>query len=398
MSGSEESPKSEPYQNNRCIEKLTAPPADYKNWSKDIRKLLESLDLVNLIDYSSSEEAKTKSNVTSKTEDISAQKLAKDWLSRDNRAQRIILDHVASDQRSRISEFNSAFKQWQYLKGIHKPSPSQLGPLLQDFYCYTPKSKTISADQLDIDLTKIEANIKLISKTEAPSEKAKAEIIKRVLGNKNPRFEPTILYLDNHPEKSYIEVLDQLRNTERRISDPATGESADSAQAKPTSGVVAFEQCWHCASKDHQKPDCLQWLATPECQTQKVERCNRSSAWNATAQPFECAPPTLATMPLAQGGTIDDNWLFGSGATCFVTGNRGCFSHMYDLGAPAVVRLADGRRRVAEEAGHISLGFAHPHRQMTISDVLYVPGLAVNLVSAAKLQDQGIVYIDRKRW
>lgn len=94
-------------------------------------------------------------------------------------------------------------------------------------------------------------------------------------------------------------------------------------------------------------------------------------------QMLEPSPPGNDT--LAGTSSSSRDWLIDSGASHHMTGHLSLFSTSRDI-QPSPVGLPDGLQTLAVKSGAISLT-----ARVTLRDVLYVPHLAVNLISISRL-------------
>ena len=80
-------------------------------------------------------------------------------------------------------------------------------------------------------------------------------------------------------------------------------------------------------------------------------------------------------------------WIVDSGATSHVCNDKKQFVRLYPLKHSVEVKLGDGRNLMATAQGDVSLRMkygSNKSRKCTLNDVLYVPELSYNLVSASK--------------
>ena len=88
------------------------------------------------------------------------------------------------------------------------------------------------------------------------------------------------------------------------------------------------------------------------------------------------------------------DWVVDSGATNHITDDRSIFTSFRSVNGPSITTAGMGALQ-ATGRGDISIVAAN-RVQVTIKDVMYVPGLGHNLLSLAQLEDRGISYRSEK--
>jgi hypothetical protein len=87
-------------------------------------------------------------------------------------------------------------------------------------------------------------------------------------------------------------------------------------------------------------------------------------------------------------------WVIDSGVTRHMTHSRDIFSEYIQLKVPRIVKTANGSYIYGTGIGNVHvLVFTDDLRveELVLTDVLYVPDLAGNLISVSQLQDKGIL-------
>ena len=83
-----------------------------------------------------------------------------------------------------------------------------------------------------------------------------------------------------------------------------------------------------------------------------------------------------------------DLWYFDSGCTSHMTGNKELLSNYRDKKGPKI-RFGGGDKLLSVGTGDLLLG------KLKLKDVLYVKGLAYNLISQGQLTDKGYYMVSR---
>lgn len=79
-------------------------------------------------------------------------------------------------------------------------------------------------------------------------------------------------------------------------------------------------------------------------------------------------------------------WVLDSGATAHHTGNRQLLQNVHKLTTPKTTKTGNGISKY-DEVGEVT--FKVGNQQMTLTNVIYVPGFSVNLMSVPRLTDNG---------
>jgi hypothetical protein len=419
---------------------------NYRSWSFTIRAVLASKDLAQYIDKKVEDlvdaKARELSAVTpspapstqggttpsaSKAADVTTAAIAKatkELELQDSKAQALIVVHIGVDQLSFIATATTAYQQWSLLKAIYEPTgPAQLAALLAAFHSYSLRP-SVPVDKVASDLTTIQADIRLIEPTEAPTDKAKLVTLTELLIRSNDRYEGTVLMIRNVKDMAYGQAVVMLKQAEERIQSGGSPHTETAYQArdralmasnkpfrpampkiissqrgrggfgrhagdsrprgKPTGGS---RECWHCGSQNHIRTACPTWLNTPEGtkwaakNPSKHHRAGPEGAW------------------LAEDTAIINRqvWLVDSGATSHMTWNRDLFTTLLEIEPPTLVTIANGTSIPCRGVGSIELRQDIPlvPDVITIQNVRYMPDLNTNLLSVSKLEDRGISVASR---
>lgn len=88
------------------------------------------------------------------------------------------------------------------------------------------------------------------------------------------------------------------------------------------------------------------------------------------------------------------NWIVDSGATCHICNSKELFEDLHPLSRPQKVTLGDGHTLEVIGTGAVEVKLKLPGEESKIgrlNEVLYVPTLAYNLLSVAKVTEAGKV-------
>jgi hypothetical protein len=422
---------------------------NYRSWSFTIRAVLASKDLVQYIDskvddlvdaraielsaVTPSPAPSTEDDATTPPSSAAADAVAaavskatKELKLQDSKAQALIVVHLGVDQLSFVATAKTAYEQWSLLKDVYEPTgPAQLAALLAAFHSYSIRP-SVPVDKVASDLSTIQADIRLIEPTEAPTDNAKLVTLTELLLRSNNRYEGTVLMIRNVKDMTYGQAVVMLKQAEERIqSGSSRTETAYHARdralvahempkmkasrrgrggfgsrragdnrshGKPTGGS---RECWHCGSQGYIRTACPTWLNTPE-----------GTKW-AAKNPAKHHPK--ATMPTGSsegawtaGSTTNlsinsRTWLVDSGATSHMTWNLDLFTTFLEMNPPIQVTIANGTTIPCYGVGTVELHQDNPQLPdaITLQNARYMPDLNTNLLSVSKLEDRGIYVASR---
>jgi hypothetical protein len=371
---------------------------NWKPWSALVQSHLESKDLLDTI--------------TTKATGRSSKK--------DAQSRAIIMQHAGFEKSMHILHLKTAFEMWYTLKTIHQPAgQAQMASLLQSFFGYTLKPKA-TVDKVASELTVIQTDISIIDPEQTPSDQAKLAMLLLLFRRLDSAYEPTVLHIESSTRPNFATAISQLKDAERRVLEAeSTSKTHDTALSAGSSGgrkkggkqgggqgnkspkkskdpPAGFKvgECYHCHSANHKRPQCPEYLKSKESQGQA--HVGKSMAEN-TSSSADSGPPASEKAWISRSHsavTVDDKnaWVMDSGATRHMTGDCTLFAQGYQpLEDPDQIEIADGTYLEGIGLGPIKFTLKGlPQREITVSDVLYVPKLATNLMSVIQLEDHGI--------
>ena len=139
-------------------------------------------------------------------------------------------------------------------------------------------------------------------------------------------------------------------------------------------------ECHYCHRSGHIEAECRTKVRHEQERTgNRPAKKNRSRS-----QQQHTAFSALLSPPLMQS-----HFAIDSGATTHLSGNKNLFANLEDISSTRSVDIlvADGRTVRAEGRGniHLVVPTSKGNRRITLLDVLYVPGIASNLLSTRKI-------------
>ena len=109
------------------------------------------------------------------------------------------------------------------------------------------------------------------------------------------------------------------------------------------------------------------------------------SEGEALASQFEMDFTLIACMVSLMMGCV---WYLDSGASFHMTSDKSLFSALEEKDLNMCIKMGDNRRYSVSGVGTVAFQREHG-APLTLTDVMYVPGLKKNLVSVAMLEEKG---------
>ena len=181
-------------------------------------------------------------------------------------------------------------------------------------------------------------------------------------------------------------VTERLLHEEKKIKSRVTESSNEEALA---ARLKRF-RCHFCHKVGHFKRDCEEFakLKNQPKSQQQAKKSKSVAAFKVTISQEDDSDHESAGLvvqhALAIGTNCQNQWILDSGATCHMCNCEPHFLHLRDLSSPLTITLGDGSTLQAAGRGNVILRMRLPHGKVedcTLYDVLYVPGLAYNLLS-----------------
>ncbi|KAG8366198.1 hypothetical protein BUALT_Bualt17G0051600 [Buddleja alternifolia] len=241
--------------------------------------------------------------------------------------------------------------------------------------------------------------------------------------------------LHRSPLPSVEKILSELVAEETRLKSlsPSTMNTqsvlvaAQKVQFRPSSSFrgyngkqkVALDECSFCHEKGHWKKDCPSLrnkdrgiLPTPR-NSQFSQQQLRNSSSLTSSRPVSAFSCELPASPVTNSRSVSHediqemvtqqvqqllgtslgksfNWILDSGASHHMTHDFSVLDDCSTLSSLISIQSADGSSMEVFQMGPISVE-SSPSKNLSISDVLHVPNLSVNLLSIGQLADSGCI-------
>eukprot|EP00253_Pinus_taeda_P030066 PITA_30066 len=144
--------------------------------------------------------------------------------------------------------------------------------------------------------------------------------------------------------------------------------------------------CFNCHKMVHYATNC------PSKKSKKGS--SEGSKGEALASQFYMDFTLIACMVSSMMGCV---WYLDSGASFHMTGDKNLFSALEEKDLKMCIEIGDDGRYSVSEVGTVAFQRDH-ETPLTLTNVMYVPGLKKNLVSVAMLEDKGynVIFIKGK--
>lgn len=210
------------------------------------------------------------------------------------------------------------------------------------------------------------------------------EVAMLMLGGLPVEFDPLVMGLEaTHDKLSSDAVKARLLSEDYRKGVAGTSNNDVAALAlkkvdrfiRPKKEII----CYKCGKAGHIKPKC------PQIKTEK------------RTKPGKKAEDKLLLAASFVAGNFDkDSWFVDSGCTTHMSMRKDWYSE-YTGNVSKEIVIANNQKLYGKGSGEITINLKNNVKR-TITDVMYVPEAAVNLLSVSKMTDKGLIVVfdDRK--
>lgn len=185
-------------------------------------------------------------------------------------------------------------------------------------------------------------------------------------------------------------VSEKLLHEEHKSSEISHDESKSLMVKQPQSGRRALK-CFECQKPGHIRKNCFIYLR--KCKQEKFKDSENDQSQRAKISSKTDDSVLLYASAFASSITnSSESWMIDSGATQHMCNNESWFVKIEKLSNPMNVKVGDGRPIKAISEGNVSLNLNLPDGKTKIcvlEKVLYVPGLACNLLSVSQTSKHG---------
>lgn len=205
-----------------------------------------------------------------------------------------------------------------------------------------------------------------------------------MLAGLNDSYSPMVMAIEHSGTPISADTVASILLKEERRDAPTTSSALSSVYSVP---VCKYNKmfCTYCKKIGHVVSQCRKRInRNKKSSSLSSHKCNNTN--EVTLSSCFNSSPTGSTT-----SSPSTDWFVDSGATSHMTNRSDWFSDLKQESAPKSITVANGQQIPSEGKGTISLNMFGNVKQ--ISDALYVPDLAVNLLSVSKLVEKGLIVV-----
>eukprot|EP00963_Diacronema_lutheri_P007771 scaffold671_cov394-Pavlova_lutheri.AAC.1 len=286
-----------------------------------------------------------------------------------------IINSVNEEYSGHVNHCTTAHEAWKVLKDLYQNSSSMRESELREKLAKTRKRSDQSIDQYMNGIVSIVDELRQVN-VDLPEE----EVAHTVLDGLPDSYHMIVLILKHHHEKltmSRIRLsLCYEENYQRKAKAFITQEAEEHPQP------VAMQQprstrCQFCNKPGHTLNQCNRFKAAyPPKGISNTDRNDKPMSLMATSAYLET--------------NNHDQWIIDSGASWHMTGHKEYLEVSTLKDFHTTIEIADGTHMKGEAIGRVVLHLGNNQdKTITLNNVVYVPGLASNLLSVTCMTENG---------
>lgn len=339
------------------------------------------------------------------------------WFRNDLKADSIIEHGLSSQAAIDVNRLSNAGQKWDYLQRRYlRTTNTRKAMKLMRLASWTwDKSKHSSMQTAFEEITQMaEEFIRMNGDAKIDIRELSVMWFLRGIGNEYSSFRNTIMHSNATLTQEYMinQIIDE---------DAMRAEGTATEKASRVEGQGKSMKCFHCGQIGHRAKKCPTRQdetknkrgkgkgQNPKPKNQKGRAAveNRKDSFEditddndddehanlAVTRLHDYAKSTYASETAYRSSTASTEWCFDSGATSMSTGNRDIFEFIKER--EGTLTIANGLRMPIKGRGTVK--FSLPDgKQARLDNVIYVPGLAENLLSLEVLHKAGFVSVGSK--
>lgn len=183
-------------------------------------------------------------------------------------------------------------------------------------------------------------------------------------------------------------VKSRLIQGEFKRSDCRNMDTKDKALAVKNKFIPV---CHHCKKEGHIKPKCPELRKGKHNKRKQLYNASQRSSPISNAKDRDTMLFSTHTALVSNSVTATDNWILDSGCTRHMT-NRSDWLTNFVTNQLSEIIIANGNRIFSKGVGNVDVTLKNNDTK-TISNVLFVPNIAANLLSVSKIAERGYILV-----
>ena len=204
-------------------------------------------------------------------------------------------------------------------------------------------------------------------------------------------FNTLVTALEVNEDVPKMEVVtERLLHAERKQEKASVDLSGEKALALKFKGQGP--RCHYCKQIGHIQKNCLERIKAERKAGQDGPGILKDKKRDSRSKTTKRGAVGLVTSHVLGASKPTSHWIVDSGATCHICNSKELFEVFHPLQVPQQVNVGDGRKLEAVGTGVVTLKLKLLEGESVIgrlSDVLYVPKLAYNLLSVPRVTELG---------
>lgn len=298
------------------------------------------------------------------------------WETMDEKARATIILLVEDDQLQHVRDARTAFDAWHSLKEFYqKDSAGNRVFLMRSIM----QQKASESDNIEQHVSKMKD---LFQRLLALGEEIKPDFFMAatLMGSLPDSYDNLITALEARKEEelkpSYVQskIIDEYKRRSAR------GECSSDPERMLKVSNYSKKYCNYCRKRGHTVDECF-----------KKAKKNEKNAPAAASAAANLLQEQSNNEFLFYGNSAHHEWIVDSGASRHFSGQKSKFIAL-DQNFRAQIVLADGKTLLATGIGTVRerlINDANEINSVTITDVLYVPGMRDNFISVKQLANRG---------
>ena len=349
--------------------------SNWDNWRFCMRLILEEHKVLDVVEETTPEPLASASEATKKA-----------YAAKNRKALIILASNVEASQMSYLKKHALAKDAWKEFKDVYQSSSLSNQLFLREKLRSLKQKEGEGIQEFSTRLQDVVFELVGTGATVPDSEQ-----VLKLLEGLLPKYRMFVVALEAQGVSTltFNDVHTRLLHEElRRHKDGGKVEQAYVAKQQPKKGNQGKPKgsCFYCGKPGHFKKDCFKW-----------QRDQKHGQGGGAQGPTEHGARVASDNNFVFSATIGEvkhphqTWYVDSGATKHMCFNLDAFSKLA-LTTPEPVYLGNHAAVEAVGVGDVPIITVHEGREMpgTLTNVLYVPKLAVNLLSVPQLVQKGM--------